>query len=45
VFPSGEAVAWKEWIAARRDHARVLVKSVTTVRLADPAQLFDLLPA
>ena len=45
VFPSGEAVAWKEWLAARRDQARVLVKSLTAVRLADPAQLFHLLPA
>ncbi|WP_332875756.1 malonate decarboxylase holo-[acyl-carrier-protein] synthase [Massilia sp. S19_KUP03_FR1] len=45
VFPSGDAVAWKEWIAARRDHARVLVKSLHTVRLADPAQLFSSLPA
>ena len=45
VFPSGEAVAWKEWLAARRARARVLVKSVSTVRLADPADLAATLPA
>jgi len=45
VFPTGDAVAWKEWIAARRDRARVLVKSVHAVRLADPDQLFDTLAA
>jgi phosphoribosyl-dephospho-CoA transferase len=45
VFPSGEAVAWKEWLAARRDRARVLAKSWSTVRLADPAGLASTLPA
>lgn len=45
VFPSGDAVAWKEWLAARRDHARVLVKSLQAVRLADPAQLLATLPS
>jgi phosphoribosyl-dephospho-CoA transferase len=45
VFPSGEAVAWKEWLAARRDRARVLVKSLRAVRLADPAVLIAALPA
>jgi phosphoribosyl-dephospho-CoA transferase len=44
VFPSGDAVAWKEWIAARRDHARVLAKSLHAVRLLDPALLDDSLP-
>lgn len=39
VFPSGEAVAWKEWLAARGARARVLAKSVHAVRLAEPAQL------
>ena len=39
VFPSGEAVAWKEWPAARRAGARVLAKSRQSVRLADAAQL------
>lgn len=44
VFPSGDAVAWKEWIAARRDHARVLAKSLYAVRLLDPELLEDSLP-
>ena len=39
VFPSGEAVAWKEWLAARRAPARVLAKSLHAVRLVEPAQL------
>lgn len=39
VFPAGDAVAWKEWVAARRDGARVLVKSLHTVRLDDPSEL------
>lgn len=39
VFPDGDAVAWKEWIAARRDRARVLVKSLRSVRLSEPADL------
>jgi phosphoribosyl-dephospho-CoA transferase len=39
VFAGGEAVSWKEWLAARRDGARVLVKSLQAVRLADPATL------
>jgi len=39
MFPTGDAVAWKEWGAARRDGARVLVKSLHTVRLADPVAL------
>jgi len=52
VFPSGEAVAWKEWLGAHgkradgADHpgARVLVKSLHALRLADPAQLAAALP-
>lgn len=44
VFPSGDAVAWKEWLAACRAPARVLVKSLHAVRLADPAQLLATLP-
>ncbi len=44
VFPNGDAVAWKEWLIARRDHARVLVKSLYAVRLADPAALLATLP-
>jgi phosphoribosyl-dephospho-CoA transferase len=39
VFPSGEAVAWKEWLAACRSHARVLAKSRDAVRLVEPAHL------
>jgi phosphoribosyl-dephospho-CoA transferase len=39
VFPSGAAVAWKEWIAASRDRARVLAKSLGAVRLVEPAAL------
>lgn len=39
VFPNGDAVSWKEWSAARRDGARVLVKSLHSVRLADPVTL------
>jgi phosphoribosyl-dephospho-CoA transferase len=44
VFPSGEAVAWKEW----RDctpGGRVLAKSIDAVRLADPAALAATLEA
>jgi len=39
VFPSGDAVAWKEWELARHGQVRVLAKSLHAVRLADPAQL------
>lgn len=39
VFPSGDAVAWREWRAAPRARARVLVKSLHGVRLDDPALL------
>jgi phosphoribosyl-dephospho-CoA transferase len=34
VFPPGSAVAWKEWIGAGRNAARVLVKDAYAVRLA-----------
>ena len=34
VFPSGDAVAWKEWVGATRNQARVLVKGAGAVRLA-----------
>jgi phosphoribosyl-dephospho-CoA transferase len=44
VFPTGEAVAWKEWRDAR-DGARVLAKSIGAVRLADPASLLATLEA
>lgn len=39
VFADGAAVAWKEWLAARRDGARVLVKALHGIRLAHPAAL------
>ncbi len=39
MFPSGEAVAWKEWIHAGRHPARVLVKDAGAVRLAPMADL------
>jgi phosphoribosyl-dephospho-CoA transferase len=39
VFPSGDAVAWKEWRDAASRGARVLVKSIDAVRLLDPASL------
>lgn len=39
VFANGAAVAWKEYLAARRDDARVLVKSRDSVRLVQPATL------
>jgi phosphoribosyl-dephospho-CoA transferase len=45
VFPSGEAVAWKEWIGAERQDARVLVKDAGAVRLAPTAQLLATLEA
>jgi phosphoribosyl-dephospho-CoA transferase len=44
VFPSGEAVAWKEWRDARHG-GRVLAKSIGAVRLADPAALAATLEA
>lgn len=34
IFPSGQAVAWKEWFTARAHTERVLVKSQASVRLA-----------
>ncbi|HEU4374530.1 MAG TPA: malonate decarboxylase holo-[acyl-carrier-protein] synthase [Telluria sp.] len=39
VFPSGAAVAWKEWLNASRNDARVLVKEAGAVRLAPMADL------
>lgn len=39
VFPSGAAVAWKEWLAAGPSQARVLVKDAGAVRLAPMAEL------
>ena len=43
VFPGAGAVSWKEWLSARASHSRVLVKEMTRVRLADPAELLALL--
>lgn len=39
VFPSGDAVSWKEWVHAGAANARVLVKDAGAVRLAQPADL------
>lgn len=39
VFPSGDAVAWKEWSGAGRAGARVLVKTGGAVRLAPAAEM------
>lgn len=39
VFPSGQAVAWKEWFTARAHSERVLVKSQSSVKLATRAEL------
>jgi phosphoribosyl-dephospho-CoA transferase len=45
VFPSGDAVAWKEWLGAERGQDRVLVKDAHAVRLASTAQLLATLEA
>jgi phosphoribosyl-dephospho-CoA transferase len=45
VFPGGAAVAWKEWIAAQREGARVLVKERGGVRLASCSNLLATLEA
>jgi phosphoribosyl-dephospho-CoA transferase len=39
VFPSGAAVAWKEWLGATPAQSRVLVKDAGAVRLASIAEL------
>lgn len=39
VFPSGQAVAWKEWFTARAHTERVLVKSQSSVKLGTRAAL------
>jgi phosphoribosyl-dephospho-CoA transferase len=39
VFPSGQAVAWKEWFTARAHTERVLIKSQASVKLAPRAEL------
>ncbi|MRW90606.1 malonate decarboxylase holo-[acyl-carrier-protein] synthase [Duganella sp. FT80W] len=43
VFPGGQAVSWKEWRMAMRHPAKVLVKDMQAVRLADTASLLALL--
>lgn len=43
VFPGGYAVSWKEWLSAVATRSRVLVKEMSRVRLADPAELLALL--
>ena len=45
VFPSGDAVAWKEWIGAADNQARVLVKGTNVVRLATTSSLLATLEA
>jgi phosphoribosyl-dephospho-CoA transferase len=45
VFPSGDAVAWKEWLQAAPAQARVLVKDARAVRLAQATQLLATLEA
>ena len=39
VFPSGQAVAWKEWFTPRAPSERVLVKSLSSVKLGTRAEL------
>jgi len=39
IFPGGQAVAWKEWFAARADTGRVLAKSQASVMLCARADL------
>ena len=41
MFPSGAAVAWKEWQMALRSASRVLVKDLNSVRLAQPSALLE----
>jgi phosphoribosyl-dephospho-CoA transferase len=43
VFPSGQAVAWKEWrnVASTLGRTKVLVKDIDRVLLAGPADLLD----
>jgi len=43
MFPNGDAVSWKEWLGAGASQARVLVKTIAEVRLADPADLLAML--
>lgn len=43
VFPGGAAVSWKEWMMAIANPAKVIVKELHAVRLADTASLLALL--
>lgn len=45
VFPGGAAVSWKEWQMAMRHPAKVMVKELHSVRLADTASLLATLAA
>lgn len=45
MFPSGQAVSWKEWASASTASARVLVKDAGGVRLAPPEELLATLRA
>lgn len=45
VFPNGQAVAWKEWLAAASGNARVLVKEQNGVRLVSRDALLATLEA
>lgn len=45
VFPGGAAVSWKEWRQAMANPAKVIVKELHAVRLADTASLLALLEA
>lgn len=45
VFPGGAAVSWKEWQMAMRHPAKVMVKELHAVRLADTASLLAALAA
>lgn len=44
VFPGGRAVAWKEWLHARTNGAKVLVKQLDRVSLQNTALLWEALP-
>jgi phosphoribosyl-dephospho-CoA transferase len=45
VFPGGAAVSWKEWEMAIKHPAKVMVKELHSVRLADTASLLATLAA
>lgn len=45
VFPGGQAVSWKEWRMAMDNPAKVIVKELHAVRLADTASLLATLEA